>query len=371
MADDQRVPVAYKAVALAAALLVLGLLFRQLATLFLAVLMTVIIAIPLAAGADRFERRGVPRPIGAFLTLFLGLAIFAGMIAAILPTFIDEVNHFVDDVPSIVDDLEQTVGDVTGDRPSEVGDKVQEFLRGYTDHPRRLIGPITSVGVSVAGVVVAIILILITAYYMAVRPQPLIRGAVRLFPPSRRDHALYVMERLRTSWIGWMQGVVFDMFISGTLTYIGLRIIGLDFALVFAVLTALLVVVPYFGAITGAIPPVLFALTISPGKALAALAVYVAVQQIEGNLVIPLVMSRTVRIHPAVIAIGVVVVGRLFGVVGLFVAVPIVSAIVILTEEYWVKEVEAAHEARTTGALTALPATGEPLDEVEREQVGT
>ena len=76
------------------------------------------------------------------------------------------------------------------------------------------------------------------------------------------------MERLRSAWIGWMQGVVFDMFISGTLLYIGLTIIGLDFALVFAVLTALLVVVPYFGAIVGAIPPVLFALTISPGKAL-------------------------------------------------------------------------------------------------------
>ena len=96
-------------------------------------------------------------------------------------------------------------------------------------------------------------------------------------------------------------------------------------------------VVPYFGAILGAIPPVLFALTDSPGKALAVLIVYVIVQQIESNLIIPLVMSRTVRLHPAVIAIGVVVVGRLFGIVGLFVAVPVISAIVILTEEYWVQ----------------------------------
>src|SRR5206468_1330148 len=153
-------------------------------------------------------------------------AVLAGVLALIIPTFVDETNHFIDDVPTIVDDLERTVGDITGDRPGEVGDKVQDFLRGYTDHPRRLIGPITSVGVSVAGVAVAIILILITAYYMAVRPQPLINGAVRLFPPGRREHALHVMDRLRTSWIGWMQGVVFDMFISGTLTYIGLRIIG-------------------------------------------------------------------------------------------------------------------------------------------------
>ena len=70
----------------------------------------------------------------------------------------------------------------------------------------------------------------------------------------------------------------------------------------------------------------LFALTDSPGKALLVLVVYIAVQQIESNVMIPLVMSRAVQLHPAVIAIGVVVVGQLFGIVGLFVAVPILVA---------------------------------------------
>jgi predicted PurR-regulated permease PerM len=367
MPEPQKVPVAYKAVALAAALLVLGLLFRQLATLMLAVLMTVIIAIPLSAGATRLERRGIPRPIGAFVTLLGGVAVIAGVLALIIPTFIDQTNQFIDDVPGIVTDLEHTVGDITGDRPSEVGDKVQDWLRRYTDKPERLIGPITSIGFSVAGVLAALIVILITAYYMAVRPQPLIDGVLRLVPPSRREHALHVMRRLRSAWIGWMQGVAFDMVISGTLLYIGLTLVGLDFALVFAVLTALLVVIPYFGAIVGALPPVLFAFTDSPGRALAVLGVYVLVQQVESNMIIPLIMSRTVRLHPAVIAIGVVVVGQLFGVVGLFVAVPIISTVVILTEELWVKEMEAAHERRVTPDLE-LPSTAEPLPEEERER---
>ena len=122
-------------------------------------------------------------------------------------------------------------------------------------------------------------------------------------------------------------------------------------------------VVPYFGAIVGAIPPVLFALTDSPGKALAVLIVYVLVQQIESNLIIPLVMSRTTRLHPALIAIGVVVVGSLFGVVGLFVAVPIISAVVILTEENWVREIEAAHEQRAHRGHRAATARDEPLPE--------
>ena len=362
MPDLQRAPVAYKAVGLAAALLVLGLLFRQLATLMLAVLMTVIIAIPLSAGATRLQRHGIPRAVGAGLTLLTGLAILGGILALIIPTFVDQANEFVDAVPTIVHDLEQTVGDITGNRPSEVGDSVQDFLQRYTDNPERLIGPITSIGLSVAGVLGALVLILLTAYYMAVRPEPLVSGALRLVPPSRRRHARTVMDRLRTAWIGWMQGVILDMFISGTLLYIGLSIIGLDFAILFAVVTALLVVVPYFGAFIGGIPPVLFALTESPEKALAVLVVYILVQQIEGNIIIPVVMSRTTRLHPALIAIGVVVVGQLFGVVGLFVAVPIISAAVILTEEIYVREIEAAHDHRATVDI-AVAKPEEPLPE--------
>ena len=67
----------------------------------------------------------------------------AGVLALIIPTFIDQTNEFVDDVPTIVHDLEQTVGDITGDRPSEVGDKHPGLPARYTDEPERLIGPIT------------------------------------------------------------------------------------------------------------------------------------------------------------------------------------------------------------------------------------
>ena len=338
MASERNV--AYRAVLLAAALLVLGLVFRELVTLLLAALITVIIAIPLAAVGTRLERRGIPRPLGVLAGLLAGLLVIAGIIALIIPPFIDETNELADDMPRIVDDLRSQIEDATGAEPGEVADRVEEFAQDYTDDPGKVIGPITSIGMSVAGILGALILMLITAYYMAVRPEPLLDGLVRLVPPPGRPTALRIMSRLRSAWIGWMQGVLVDMFVSGVLLYIGLSIIGLDFAIFFAVLTALLSVVPYFGAIASGIPPVLFALTDSPGKAALVMCVYVLVQQFEGNVTIPLVMSRTVKLHPAVIAFGVVVVGQLFGFVGLIVAVPILSLIVVLVEEVWVKPME-------------------------------
>src|SRR5215204_4303446 len=338
--------VVYRAVLLAAGLLLFGLLFRQLVTLLLAILITIIFAIPLSAASTRLERRGLPRPVGALLALLGGIAVVALLIALLIPPFISQTDEFVDAVPRVVDDLETTYADVTGEEPGEVGDRVQGFVENWTDDPGRLIGPITSIGLNVAGILGALVLILITAYYMAIRPEPLVDGLVSLFPPRRREHVRHALERLRLSWIGWMEGVAIDMLVTFVLLYIGLTAIGLDFAIFFAVLSALLVVVPYFGSIAGGIPPVLFALTDSPGKAVLALVVYVLVQQLESNVTIPIIMSQRTRMHPAVIAIGVVVVGQLFG---------------FVTEEFWVKPIEESHHRRRS-ALVELPGSSQLRD---------
>jgi predicted PurR-regulated permease PerM len=338
--------VVYRAVLLAAGLLLFGLLFRQLVTLLLAILVTVILSIPLATAAERLERHGIPRVAGALIALLGGIGVVVLIIYLLIPPFVDQTNEFVDDVPAIVKDLERVYADVTGQSSGEVGDKVQHFFERYTDEPDRLIGPLTSIGLNVAGILGALVLILITSYYMAIRPEPLVNGLVRLAPPPRRAHVRHVLSRIRQSWIGWMEGVVIDMIVTGVMLYVALTIVGLDFAIFFAVLSALLVVVPYFGAIAGAIPPTLFALTDSPGKAVLVLGAYILVQQLESNVTIPIIMAQRVRLHPAVIAIGVVVVGQLFGFVGLFVAVPILSLIIIAVEEFWVKPVEEGYAER-------------------------
>jgi predicted PurR-regulated permease PerM len=351
--------VAYRTVFLVAGLILFGLLFRQLVTLLLAMLVTIIIAIPLDAAAKRLERHRIPRPAGALIALLGGVGTLALIIYLLIPPFVDQTNQFVDDVPAIVKDLERVYADVTGQNAGEVGDKVQHFFERYTEQPDRLIGPLTSIGLNVAGILGALVLILITSYYMAIRPEPLVNGLVRLFPPPRREHARFVLGRIRQSWIGWMEGVGIDMFVTFVMLYLALTIVGLDFAIFFAVLSALLVVVPYFGAIAGAIPPVLLGLTDSPGKALVVLGAYLLVQQLESNVTIPIIMAQRVRLHPAVIAVGVVVVARLFGFIGLFVAVPILSLIIISVEEFWVKPVEEGYAEARRSELE-LP---EPLEQ--------
>lgn len=333
---------ATQAVLLAGALVVVGLLFHELVTLVAAGVITIILAILLSSLAAPLEGRGVPRPLGALLGLILGLALLGSFLGLLVPPLLEEVRGFVDRLPQVADDLARQFATVTGGEPADAGRKVDRALDGLANDPLRFLGPLASFGAGVAGVLSALIIMLITAFYMAANPRPLVAGVVRMFPPVRRAWAETTLERIRAAWAGWLKGVAVDMVVTGALLYIGLALVGLDFAFMFAAMSALLVVIPYFGAIAGGIPPVLVALTHSPELALLTLAVYVVVQQIEGNVIVPLVMARVVKLHPALIAIGVVVVSQTFGLVGVFVAVPLLSAAVILAEELWIRPMELA-----------------------------
>jgi predicted PurR-regulated permease PerM len=330
----------YRTVLLAFALVVLGLVFRQLITLVLGVLIVVIIATPLSAFASFLQRFKVPRGVGAPIGLLIGLAVIAGLVASVVPVFSHEVNQFSKSLPDIVAALGHRLGRLTGTSQSHLGQQIQHFVNSYTQHPQKLLGPLESIGASVAAGIAAVIVVLLTALYTAIKPGPLVGGVVRMVPPKSRGTAEHILSRLRTAYLGWLRGLVIGMLVLGTLTYAGLRVIGVGFAEFFAVFTAIAMIVPYFGALASMIPPVLYTLTISPGKAVIVAALYIITHQVESNMIQPLVVARVVELHPAVVAIGVVAVETLFGFVGLIVAVPILVTIKILIEELWIRNLE-------------------------------
>jgi predicted PurR-regulated permease PerM len=358
--------VIYRAVLLAFALVAGALIFEALATLVLAVLIVIVLALPVSAFATLLQRHGVPRAVGATLGLLIGLAALGGLVAAIVPVFSHEINKFADSLPGIVDSLRHKLGSLTGTSPSRVGHQLQHFVDGYTQHPSKLLGPLASVGASIVAGLAAVVVILLTALYTAIHPEPLVNGLVRIVPPVHRERAWRIMTRLRVDYLAWLRGLVIGMVVLGVLTYLGLRLVDLPFAAFFAVFTAVAMIIPYFGALASSIPPILFALTFSTGKAIAVAAIYIVAHQLEGNVIQPLVVARTVKLHPAVVAVGVVAVDTLFGFIGLIVAVPILVTVKILIDELWVKPVENDHRglvlARSSGTPTEPVSVGDGSD---------
>ena len=337
MTDSSAAPGAlYRTVLLAFVLVVLGLVFKQLVGLVLLVLIVVIIALPLSWVATQEARLRVPRGLGATVALLLMLGVIGALVALTVPAFSREVNQFTASLPSITDALRHRLGEITGTSPTRVGTQIQQFVDGYTQDPGRLLGPLESVGATVVGAVAALVVILLTALYTAIRPEPLRHGLVRLVPPVRRSEANHVLERLRTAYLGWLRGLAVGILVVGGLTYLALRLVDLQFSEFFSVFTAVAMIVPYFGALISSIPPILFALTVSPGKAIVVTIIYIAAHQIESTLIRPRVVAQSANLHPALIAVGVVAVDQLFGFLGLIITVPILATVKILVEELWV-----------------------------------
>ena len=335
--------VGYRAVLLAAALTLLALVVHQLVTLLLALALTVIVALPLSRSASFAQRHHVPRAVGALAGLLVVVGVIGLLGYFIVPAFVDQVKGFANTLPHTIDRTERYIHGLTGVNKQTLSNDVTHFVQGYTHHPEKLIAPLESVGLSVVGIVAGLVVVIITSLYIAISPGPLTDGILQLLPSERRQMARRVMARIATSWLGWLQAIAIDMLVLGGLLYLGMELIGLPFALGFAVFSALLTVIPNYGSIISAVPPILLGLSISPGKAALVLVVYVIVNQIEGNLILPLVMSRTVNLHPAVVAIGVLVMAQLFGLIGVIISIPLLTLFVILVEELWILPQEAAY----------------------------
>jgi predicted PurR-regulated permease PerM len=365
--DEARITprVLYRTVLLAFSLLVVVLVFPVVASVLLLVLLITLAAVPMARATDVLQRRlRIPRGVGAPLLLLAGVAVVAGVVALLVPVFTREGRALIDALPSMFEQVRTSLGRAAGGRPGGGGQGLQQWVTGYTSHPQRLLGPAATIGAGAAGIVTTIVAVAITSVYTAARPEPLQEGIVRLVVPERRQQAREIMHRLAQSYLGWLRGLAAGMVVLWIITYIGLQLVQLPFALVFATLTALAMVVPYFGALVSSIPPILLALTISPGKALIVAGLYLLSHLVEGHLVEPLVMARAVRLHPATVAIGVIAAERLFGPIGLIVAVPLLVTAKILIEELWISAIEAR------APVAPPPAGGPPRAPDRRSRSG-
>jgi predicted PurR-regulated permease PerM len=286
--------------------------------------------------------------------LIAGVAVLAGLGFAVIPSFISQVKQFAQRFPVILASADRYVHGLSGKKTHSLSAQLNGFVQGYLHHPDRLVGPVEHIGLTVLGILLMLLLIILGAFLIALNPSLLVNGFLRLVPEARRPQAEDVMDRVRSAWLGWMTAVGLDMLVLGGLLFIGLEIIGLKFAIGFAVFSAFMTVIPNYGSVISAIPPMLDGLAQSPGKAVLVLIVYLAVNQIEGNLVLPLIMARTVNMHPAVVSFGLLVMGALFGVIGILIAIPLLSLAIILTQALWIEPQE-ARAARTESRTDTGP----------------
>jgi predicted PurR-regulated permease PerM len=184
------------------------------------------------------------------------------------------------------------------------------------------------------GATIEIVATLILGLYMAYDPSTLIAGVSRLIP--RRHHQQFnrLLKAAGVRLRGWIFGTGIAMLFLGLGATIGLWALNVPLALSFGVVAGLLEIVPYFGSIAGTFLPALVALTLSPVKFLLVLLLFLVLNQIDAHLIQPLVMGQQVHLHPVGVILTFLVMGKLLGLIGILLAVPIAAVLVTLIDEF-------------------------------------
>jgi predicted PurR-regulated permease PerM len=156
---------------------------------------------------------------------------------------------------------------------------------------------------------------------------------VTSFFGERQDKVKGLLRKIEDKLGAWLHGQLLLSVVVGTLVYVGLFLLGVEFALPLAIIAGLLEVVPIIGPIISAIPAVLIGLTVSPLFAALIGGLYLAVQQLENQIIVPQVMKRAVGLNPLFVILAVSVGGRLLGIAGALLAVPIAVVIQLIIQE--------------------------------------
>jgi predicted PurR-regulated permease PerM len=325
----------YRGVALVFAVLLGCYFIYQIQVIVLVFLLTLLFAIVLSGPVNYLARQGLPRVVSVLAVLggFVLALWLAGI--AIIPVIQQQAEQFIKDFPTLL----SRVQDLT---TSGVGMDLQVLLEQGQDYlsSSATLSSVVDVGRSITEAVSLGIVAFIVTVYLVVHPTLLIDGFVSLFPAGRRERVRDILGKMYQAVQKWFLGQLSAMVIIGAFTAIALSIIGIPYALLIGAFSGILAFIPLIGTLVSLIPPVILALATDPILAVWVVLSYIAIHQIEAHVIQPLVMSRAVTLHPVVVVSAILIMGSLFHLIGLLLAVPLVAALSVLVRELWIARMD-------------------------------
>lgn len=299
-----------------------------------------VIAYLLNPAVNWLEKKGLRRS-GAIAVIYIWIVtLLALSLFLLLPTFYLELGKLAIILPerlAVINDYIQNGNKVSsqGGLPAEVSGLInkklmegQSFLIGWLEgFLENLPGLFASIGL--------LILSPITAIYFLKDWRKMIDGVIKLVPGRKRGEWSKLLQEIDYIIQRYIQGNLIDALIVGLLIGIGIKLIGMEYALLIGVICGITNLIPYFGPVLGTVPSVLLALSKSPVMALKVVIVIFIIQQIDSNIINPRLMSNKVGLHPLWVIFALLAGGELGGLLGMLVAIPLAAILRIIFRDIY------------------------------------
>lgn len=333
-----------------AILLILLVVFLfSIKAVILVLLTSIVIASFVESGVIRLARIGIKRTMAVLIIYFSGLLLFAALFYAFLPIFTNEISDLIqllaNELPATsfltpiqdgsVGEAQNLISNISSDITlDDLVTRVQFFVAGVSG------GFINAVSVLFGGIF-NLILLIILSFYLSMQEKGVENFLRIITPKAKEPQVISLWQRTERKIALWVQGQLLLGFIIGMITYIGLLLMGVQYALLLAIVVAICELIP-FGIILGAIPAIIFGY-IDGGISLAFMVTifYVIVQQVEGYVLQPLVVKKIVGVSPLVVILALLIGAKLAGFWGILLAVPVAVCFLELMSDLEKKKQEA------------------------------
>jgi len=334
-------------------LIVTFLLYKML-DLVLVVLTAVVLASAIEPLINWFKKYKINRLFGVIITYVSIALIFSGLLYFFIPPVLDEASNLLSNAPKYLDSItlwnplndsklvetgklaggisdglnggKQILNNLSSGtvNTSVISDLITRF-RGITSSTS---DGFINIATNIFGGALSFILIIVLSFYLAVQEGG-VEKFLKIITPQKNEAYIVDLWKRSQRKIGyWMQGQLLLGIVVGVLVYLGLMILGIQNALILAVLAGVLEVIPVFGPILSAIPAILFGFTDGGlTTSLLVLGLFVIIQQFENHLIYPLVVKKVVGVSPIVVILALIVGAKLAGFLGILLSVPVTSAL--------------------------------------------
>ncbi|MCL4365980.1 AI-2E family transporter [Patescibacteria group bacterium] len=313
----QKIDISHKTI-IFTALFILALWITYLIRDLLIILFVAVIFVSALAPLVKFlVKLKLPKILSIAITYIIIIAIIAVIIISIVPTLVEQSSRLIVAAPGL---LAQFFNITNLDK--------SVFSSELTSISRNLF----SVTLSLFDNLLAIIFVLVITFYLLLEREKLESRIASLFK-NKEDRVGKLIVKIEERLGAWLQGQLILSLVIGILSYIGLTILSIPFALPLAMIAGIMEVIPVIGPIISALPAIFIALTISPVLSIGVAAMFFVIQQMEGHLIVPQVMKRAVGLNPLIVILAIAIGGRLLGIAGALLAVPMAVVIQIIATE--------------------------------------
>jgi len=299
-------------------------LIRDVIIIFLFAL---IIASAVTPAVNVLNKIKIPRVIGALLVYILFFGILAFLIYLVVPSISGDLAALASNFPGYIEKLTtkfQTLREHFS-RYQAIFDQLTNYLNTVKQSLQNSAPKLFSGALNIFGGFSSLVLVLVISFYLSVQKSGIQRTLTAIIPLQYRDYLLNLWERAQKKLGRWLQGQLFLGLIVGSMVYIGLYFLDVKFALLLAILAGGLEIFPYIGPVIAGIPAVIVGFLQAPILGFWVLILYVAVQQVENHLMVPLVVGKVVGLNPVTIILALLIGGKLGGILGVILAVPLAA----------------------------------------------